>query len=174
MLTGQKARSHVFFMRGSRHSCLRMANLTLLCIGKIKTSWIEEGVDYYASRARGLEIRELPASKERDPQRQKADEGERLLAAVHKLRGELWMLDETGKSFTSEQFAGLLGKAIDHGTSLTFVLGGAFGLSDEIKNAAHGSLRLSDMTFPHELCRLVFLEQLYRAQEIRKGSGYHH
>jgi 23S rRNA (pseudouridine1915-N3)-methyltransferase len=149
-------------------------SLILLCVGKLKTPWVANGCAEYASRLRSFEIKEIPASKERDPMRQKEEEGERLLAAAEKLRGELWILDETGKTFTSKGFADFLGKAADAGRPLTFVLGGAYGLSDEVKAAARGSIRLSDMTFPHEFCRLVALEQLYRAQEIRKGSGYHH
>ncbi len=146
----------------------------LLCVGKLKASWVAEGCAEYLGRLRLFEVREVPASKERDPARQKEEEGERLLAVAEKLRGELWVLDETGKSFTSRTFSQFLDKAADAGRPLTFVLGGAYGLSDAVKAAARGSIRLSDMTFPHELCRLVFLEQFYRAQEIRRGSGYHH
>ncbi len=143
-------------------------------MGKLKTSWIAEGCGEYLGRLRGVDVREVPASKERDPLRQKDEEGERLLAAAGKIRGEIWTLDETGKSFASRTFSEFLGKAADRGTQIAFVLGGAYGLSDAVKSAARGSIRLSDMTFPHELCRLVALEQLYRAQEIRRGSGYHH
>ena len=150
--------------------------IILLCIGKIKSSWILEGCSDYAERLeRGLNfsITELPASKEKDPDRQREDESVRLLAAARKFDGDLWILDEHGKGMTSENFAKEIGKARDVGTTLIFILGGAYGLTDAVRSVGR-LLRLSDMTLPHELCRVLFLEQLYRAAEILRGKGYHH
>ncbi|OGJ56509.1 hypothetical protein A3D88_03495 [Candidatus Peribacteria bacterium RIFCSPHIGHO2_02_FULL_52_16] len=150
--------------------------ITLLCIGKVKSSWIAEGCRDYSERLeRGLDFKvmELPASKEKDSDRQRADESARLFAAAQKFDGDLWILDERGKGMASEAFAKELGKARDDGRSLTFILGGAYGLTDAVRSAGK-LLRLSDMTLPHELCRVLFLEQLYRANEIIRGSGYHH
>ncbi|MDD5750969.1 MAG: 23S rRNA (pseudouridine(1915)-N(3))-methyltransferase RlmH [Candidatus Peribacteraceae bacterium] len=154
-----------------------MQKISLLCIGSLKTRFIVEGCVHYVERLRhafDIEVVELPASKERDPAKQAAEESERLLAALSKKEGEIWVLDERGKAMTSVVFAQALGRARDAGRSLIFVLGGAYGLTEEVRKRAQQVLRLSDMTFPHELCRLVFLEQLYRATEIAKGSGYHH
>ena len=116
---------------------------------------------------------ELPASKEKDPDRQREDESTRLLGAAKKLDGDLWILDERGKGMTSEIFAKELGKAHDTGTTLIFILGGAYGLTDAVRSAGR-LLRLSDMTLPHELCRVMFLEKLYGVGEINRGTGYHH
>ncbi len=154
-----------------------MQRLTLLAVGKIKTSWINEGCTEYVSRLRGaakMEVIEVAAGKEKDPTKQREEEGKKLITAAEKLRGEVWVLDEKGERMVSHEFAFFLSQAKDVGRHLVFVLGGAYGLSPDVRKIAKGSIRLSDMTFPHELCRLVFLEQLYRGFEIAKGSGYHH
>jgi len=96
-----------------------------------------------------------------------------LIDSANKIGGALFVLDEKGKGMTREQFSQLVGMAKDQGTHLVFLLGGAYGLTDDAKKSGR-AIRLSDMTLPHELCRVVFLEQLYRATEILKGSGYHH
>jgi 23S rRNA (pseudouridine1915-N3)-methyltransferase len=154
-----------------------MQRVIVLAVGKIKTSWIEEGSVEYAKRLGrdvALEIVEIPASKERDPNRQKEDESERLLNAMKKMKGETYLLDERGERMRSVEIADLLTHARDGGKTLVFVIGGAYGLTAHLRAAARGSIRMSDMTFPHELSRLLLLEQLYRGIEIAKGSGYHH
>ena len=121
-----------------------------------------------------LNVVELPASRQKDPGKQRDEESMRMLDALKKLEGDVWILDETGERMKSQEFSFLLSQARDAGRSLIFVLGGAYGLSADVKKRGQGRLRLSDMTFPHELCRVVFLEQLYRGCEILRGSGYHH
>jgi 23S rRNA (pseudouridine1915-N3)-methyltransferase len=152
-----------------------MLPITLICIGSLKTKWVKEGAEQYLLRiGPRLKIQELSASKQQDPKRQQAEENTKILEAMENARGVTWVLDETGKTYTSQAFAAELGKLQDRGEPLTLVLGGAYGLTSEVRAKAQRVVRLSDMTFPHELCRLVLLEQLYRAQEIRKGTGYHH
>lgn len=154
-----------------------MQKITLLAVGSFKEEWAKEAAAQYAARLRRdaeLEIVEVPASKEKEPVRQKADESRRLLSAAAKTGGEIWVLDETGERLTSASFAQRMSRMRDAGTHAVFLLGGAYGLTDEVRAAAHAVIRLSDMTLPHELCRVVFLEQLYRACEINRGSGYHH
>jgi len=153
-----------------------MQKITLLSIGKVRTPWIADGCAEYAKRlktAASLLLYELPPGKSPDPARQRDDESGRILETARKLKGEIIVLDETGTRVTSAQFAEALAGARDTGTHLIFLLGGAYGFSDSVRQAGK-TLRLSDMTFPHELCRLLFLEQLYRAGEINRGSGYHH
>lgn len=153
-----------------------MQRITLLCVGSVKESWAKDGCAFYDARLRRaitFGVAEVGASKEKDPMKQREDESQRLLAAARKIGGEIWVLDETGDTMTTKEFAEIVGTARDRGTHFVFLLGGAYGLSDEAKNAGK-KLRLSAMTLPHELCRVVFLEQLYRATEILKGSGYHH
>ena len=154
-----------------------MHRLTLLCVGPIKTKWIAEGCAHFLGRlghSIQLEVIEVPASKQTDSAKQREEESQRLFAAIEKRQGDLWVLDERGKPVTSQAFASSLAGARDTGRPVIFVLGGAYGLTDAVRKRAHRVLKLSDMTFPHELCRLIFLEQLYRATEINKGSGYHH
>ncbi len=146
----------------------------LLAVGSLKTGWAKEACADYARRLRGLTLQELPASREKDSNRQRRDESARLLAAAEKLRGQLWALDERGEAVDSPRLSSLLTVAADRGETIVLALGGAYGLSDELRTAARRVVRLSDLTLPHELCRVLLLEQLYRAQEIAKGSGYHH
>lgn len=150
---------------------------TLLCVGRIRLPWIEDGCREYLERLHPLlrlEVHEVAESREKDPARQKRDESSRLLSAMHKHGGGAIVLDETGERMTSAAFAALLSKALDAGDQTQFVIGGAYGLTDEVRAAAKKVVRLSDMTFTHEMARLILLEQLYRAMQIRRGSGYHH
>ena len=154
-----------------------MITVRLICIGKLKTSWTREGCQEYSKRLQpmmNLEITELPASKQKDPQKQKEEECASLLKALEKMNGKIWVLDEQGTEFTSEKFSKELGTLRDSGEHLILILGGAFGLTDEIRNKADRRIALSRMTLPHELCRVVLFEQLYRAVQIDRGSGYHH
>ena len=154
-----------------------MQHMTLLCIGAIKTPWIAEGcMDYLGRLARSLrlEVVELPASRQKDASKQVAEESDRLLEALEKREGDVWVLDERGERKTSVQLSAVLSQARDAGRSLLFVLGGAYGLDERVRARAQHVLRLSDMTFPHELCRVLFFEQLYRAEQIASGSQYHH
>jgi 23S rRNA (pseudouridine1915-N3)-methyltransferase len=84
-------------------------------------------------------------------------------------------LDEKGKNCTSEEFAGFLnGKIMSGVKNLVFIIGGAYGFSDQMYQRANHQLSLSQMTFSHQMVRLIFLEQLYRAFTILKGEPYHH
>ncbi len=154
-----------------------MQKITFICVGALKEAWVTEGCEHYVDRIKNeaaFEVLELPASKERDPQRQQEEESERILNALEKRKGLVWVLDETGKSFTSESFAKELSTVADRGEHVIFVLGGAYGMTKALKDNADRLIALSGMTFPHELCRLIFVEQLYRALQIKKGTGYHH
>lgn len=154
-----------------------MIKVTLLCVGSLKSPWAAEGCGQYRDRLQhdiDLEIVELPASKEKDPERQLQEESQRILDAINKRSGIVWVLDERGKEMTSEDFSSSLEQHRDSGDQIIFVIGGAYGLSDSVREKAGKTLRLSQMTLPHELCRAFFLEQLYRAVQIHKESGYHH
>ncbi len=154
-----------------------MQRVILVTVGTLREEWAKLAAAQYERRIRpsiSFDVVELPASKERDDRRQKTDESRRLLEHAAKYRGVHWVLDESGKQKTSVQFAHDLEDMKDAGTNLIVILGGAYGLDDSVLEAADKILSLSDMTLPHELCRVVFMEQLYRACEITKGSGYHH
>ncbi len=154
-----------------------MQKITLLTVGRIKFSWIAQGCSEYLERLRPsikLTVTEIPPSRQKDAEKQKQEESEQILHALEKEKGDVFLLDEAGEPMTSKQFSVFLSKAEDMGIPLTFILGGAYGVSDQVKSIVRGSIRLSDMTLTHEMARLFLLEQLYRAVEIKKGSGYHH
>jgi len=154
-----------------------MHRITLLTVGSPKSAWVKEGVEEYVCRLlNGIDLRILPfqPSKSKDPAKQREEESQRLFQALEKQEGDIWVLDEAGKECSSQEFASALTKAKDLGRSIIFILGGAYGLSDAVRSRADRLIALSRMTFPHEFCQLVFLEQLYRVMQIQKGSGYHH
>lgn len=120
-----------------------------------------------------FDVEELPASKENRPERQVREESDRLLKSFG---GEdvLVLLDEHGKDLTTDAFAEFLVEHKDFGRSVTFVIGGAYGFDERVREKADLLLRLSSMTLPHELCRLIFFEALYRALDRGRGGKYHH
>ncbi|MEO0534607.1 MAG: 23S rRNA (pseudouridine(1915)-N(3))-methyltransferase RlmH [Cyanobacteria bacterium P01_A01_bin.123] len=135
----------------------------LIAIGKIKKDWIRDGVGVYTQRLPELEIVEL---KDSDPER----EGTQILNLL-KPTERLIALSEEGKTMASVTFAHYLAEAPSN--HLVFVIGSAEGLSETVKQHARRRLSLSPMTFPHELARLMLVEQLYRAKTILQGSRYH-
>ena len=154
-----------------------MQKVTLITVGTPRSSWVKDAVEEYVCRLLGginLTIFPIKPSKSPDPDKQREEESKRILEALKKQSGQVWVLDENGIEFTSEKFSDLLQGLRDQGETATFILGGAYGLNDDVRSRADCIIALSKMTFPHELCQLVFLEQMYRAVQIQKGTGYHH
>ena len=139
------------------------ARCRIIAIGKVRKAWVQEGIELYLKRLPGLTIVEL-----RDGNPEKEAESIRQT-----LRSDEWpvMLMEQGETLTSISFAERLSNLGSQ--RLAFVIGGADGLTAELKALAHWKLSLSPMTFPHELARLLLIEQLFRAQAIQQGSPYH-
>ncbi len=107
-------------------------------------------------------------------QQQKQKEGTLILSKI-KPADTLLLLDENGKTFSSVQFSQFIEqKMIDGNKNIVFVIGGPYGFSDEVYQAAQGKISLSKMTFSHQMIRMIFIEQLYRAMTIIKGEPYHH
>lgn len=152
--------------------------LLILLTGKTDEKWVAEGMEVYARRIRNFtsfEIREVSVSKRKtaDPERQKAAEAEMLLQAVQP--GDyLVLLDEKGRTQTSRQMAANLDAKLNQNKRLVLVVGGAYGFSPEIRNRADDLWSLSPLTFPHQLVRIILLEQVYRAFSILSNSPYHH
>ncbi len=139
------------------------SRLRVLAVGKLRKPWLQEGALLYLKRLPGLEITEL-----RDGGM--AREAQAIRAALRPGE-ELVVLTEEGHPFTSQAFARRLEGS---GSSrLAFVIGGADGLEPALKAQAAWALSLSPMTLPHELARLLLLEQLYRALSIQQGGPYH-
>ena len=135
----------------------------ILAVGKVRRSWIQEGIELYRKRLPGLEIIEI-----RDSTPQKEAES---IRANLRSDEQLIALMEEGDDVGSIPFARHLEQLGNQ--RLAFVIGGADGLTTELKGSAHWQLSLSPMTFPHELARLMLIEQLFRAQTILQGSPYH-
>ena len=135
----------------------------ILAVGKVRRSWIQDGIELYRKRLPGLEIIEI-----RDSTPDK--EAESIRASLRP-KEHLIALMEEGDAVGSIPFARRLDQLGNQ--RLAFVIGGADGLTNELKGRAHWQLSLSPMTFPHELARLMLIEQLFRAQAILQGSPYH-
>lgn len=138
--------------------------IRVLAVGRLKAAWAQQACAEYEKRARRFSRVELVEIGDEDPAR----EGRALLARVGP--GEqLIACDPAGQLGSSEEFAELLGR---HG-SLTFAIGGPDGLSDEVRARAVGAWAFGRVTLPHELARVVLLEQIYRGLSIRSGHPYH-
>jgi len=143
--------------------------VTILSVGHKMPAWIQEGFNEYARRM-PAEVRvELVELK---PGKSKADEGRSLVAALPS-GATLLALDERGKGITTQGLSVLLAEWMRDGTHPCFAIGGAEGLSDEVKERASKLVSLSPLTLPHQLVRVVLAEQLYRAWTILARHPYH-
>ena len=146
----------------------------IVAVGQIKRGFYAEGCAFYLNRLErvtAVEVLEIKDGKDRDTDRRKAAESASLLEQAD---GRVIALDERGKQFGSEHLAQVIGTAETQAVSrLSFLIGGADGHSADLLDQADEIWRLSDLTLPHELARLVLLEQLYRAEMIRSGHPYH-
>ena len=118
-------------------------------------------------------IPELKNTKALTLEQQKLAEGELILRAINSST-DLVLLDEHGKEFRSIEFADYVQKRMSSGRDVVFVVGGPYGFSEAIYQRANGKISLSKMTFSHQMVRLFFVEQLYRAMTILRGEPYHH
>ena len=142
---------------------LNIAHYKIIAIGKIKKKWIQEGIEMYLKRLPGLEVIEI-----KDNNQSKEVHTIKEIISKNQI---LVTLNENGQSFTSKQLATKLLNS--HNQNITFLIGGASGLSPSLNNFASWQLSLSPLTFPHEIARLLLIEQLYRAKTITQGGPYH-
>jgi 23S rRNA (pseudouridine1915-N3)-methyltransferase len=152
--------------------------IRIIQIGKNKDKYIEEAVNEFLKRLKGfadLEIvtlKELSVSKTFTKERAVAEESEEILAKVDS-DDFLVALDERGKEYSSVEFSKLLQKLKNEGLTVTFVIGGPYGLSQAVKDRANLILSFSTMTFTHQMIRLFLLEQIYRGFCIMLKKEYH-
>ena len=154
--------------------------ITLLAIGKTGTKYLRDGIEIYTKRIGyyvPFEFKVLPdikTTKSLTIDKQKELEGKQYLSFIQS--GDVVvLLDEKGKEMTSREFSVYLDKKmVTVAKNLIFVIGGPYGFSQEMYNRANEKLSLSKMTFSHEMIRLFFVEQIYRAMTILKGEPYHH
>lgn len=151
--------------------------LKLLLIGRSERGHVADGLTHYVDRIKRMESMEvvvLPDAGRGEQAWQQRTESERILAAL-KPGEKVVVLDERGTLLTSPAFAQRLGTWRDQGArDIVFVIGGAYGMTDTVRERADLVLSLSPMVFPHQLVRVLFAEQLYRGLSILKGTGYHH
>lgn len=154
--------------------------ITLLLIGKTEDAYLREGISKYLNRLRHyaridfVEIPELKNTKALTQEQQKAKEAELILKKILPT-DHVILLDENGVQLTSQQFANYLDKkAVSSVNNLVFIIGGPYGFDQSVYQRANDKISLSRMTFSHQMVRLFFAEQLYRAYTIIKGEPYHH
>lgn len=154
--------------------------ITLMAVGRTQTEYLRNATDDYirrASRYMPVEMQIIPDLKNTrsiDAAEQKQREGERILQALQP-SDRVVLLDERGRELTSRELAGEVERLSVSGLKrVVYVIGGPYGFSDAVYLRADAKLSLSRMTFSHEMVRLFFAEQLYRAMTIIRGEPYHH
>ncbi len=154
--------------------------ITLLSIGKTEDKYIKEGIDIYLNRLKHyikfeiVELPELKNTKHLSQDLQKKKEAEMLFKHIANT-DYVVLLDERGTEFTSLLFSDFLNKRMVASTqNLLFVIGGPYGFDNIIYDRANTKISLSKLTFSHQMVRLFFVEQVYRAFTILKGEPYHH
>lgn len=157
-------------------------NISIVTVGKLKEKYLKQGIEEYLKRLGSyakVEVIEVPDEKapeelsDTEMIQVKQKEGERLLA---KIGPDTYViaLAINGKLKSSEELADTLDKLATYGKSkIAFVIGGSLGLSEEVLKRADEELSFSKMTFPHQLMRLILVEQIYRAYRINRGEPYH-
>ena len=142
---------------------LSISHYKIIVIGKTKKKWVQAGIEIYLNRLPGLQVIEIKDSTQLKE--------EHMIKEIVKKNETLVTLNENGQCFTSKQFAKKLIGC--HNQNITFAIGGATGFSSSLNQAAAWQLSLSPLTFPHEISRILLIEQLYRAKTISQGWPYH-
>lgn len=158
-----------------------MIKITLITLGKLKEKYLRDAVDEYVkrlSRYCKLDVVELtPINLSEKPPQSEIDAALLKEAEMVEKRipegSVVTALCVEGKANTSEQFAEFIDKNTNSGKNMCFIIGSSYGLSDNVKQRANLKLSLSEMTFPHQLFRVMLLEQIYRGFKINEGSTYH-
>lgn len=146
----------------------------IVVVGQIKRGFYADGCAFYLDRLQRMttaELVEIRDGRDRDSAKRRLEESSNLLDHAD---GRIVALDERGKRFRSDELAGVVSDWEIQGVSrVSFLIGGADGHTPDLLDRADASWQLSDLTLPHELARLVLLEQLYRIETIRSGHPYH-
>ena len=156
--------------------------IKIVAVGKIKEKWLKEGIDEFIKRIKGydkIEIVEVNDSKapvtnsEKENLIVKEEEGNRILKQIKEDEFVI-LLDLAGKSKDSIEMAKYLQSLYDSSRSkITFIIGASLGVSEEVRRRADYKWKIADVTFPHQLCRLILLEQIYRCFRINHNEPYH-
>jgi 23S rRNA (pseudouridine1915-N3)-methyltransferase len=154
--------------------------ITFITVGKTEDAYLKDGIEKYVKRLKHytklemVDIPELKNTKALTEDQQKAKEAELILKKIT-VQDHVILLDENGIEFTSVQFANYINKrSVSSSANLIFIVGGPYGFDQSVYQRANDKISLSRMTFSHQMVRLFFVEQLYRAYSIIKGEPYHH
>lgn len=154
--------------------------ILLIVVGKTGQQWLTEGISQYIDRLSHysqFELQVIPDirnTRSMEAQVQKVREGEQILKLLQP-SDDVWLLDDKGREMTSPEMARWLEKRMAQSTKrLVFIIGGPYGFSPDVYDRVPGRLSLSRMTFSHQMVRLIFVEQLYRAFSILNNLPYHH
>lgn len=153
--------------------------ISLLAVGKTTDPRLASLIEEYQQRLKHyvpfefVIIPDIKNAKSLSPDQLKLAEGEAILSRLSPAT-EVLLLDEHGREFRSIGYADFLQKKMTAGRDLTFVIGGAYGFSEAVYSRANGKISLSQMTFSHQMIRLMAIEQIYRAMTILRGEPYHH
>jgi len=149
--------------------------IKIICLGKIKETYIKEALKDYEKRISkyvNLEIVELSDEKTDDKKVALRKEKEKILKALNP-KDYIITLEIDKEEYTSNELAGKLDRLFITNSNIVFIIGGSFGLDEDIKRIANESISFSKLTFPHQLFRLILLEQLYRCFKINNNEEYH-
>ena len=149
--------------------------IKLICVGKIKEKYLNDAINEYRKRLSKytkLDIIELPDSSYNEIDKVKNMEGKLILKHL-KENDNVIILDINGQELSSVELTDKLCSQEVINSNLTFIIGGSYGLSDEVKKRANYSISFSKLTFPHQLFRVMLLEQIYRTYKIRNNENYH-
>ncbi len=159
-----------------------MISIDILCVGKIKEKYWNDAISEYSKRlSKYCKLKVIEVADEKTPDNAspalekqiKDKEGERLLKYIDN-KAFVMALAIDGKRYSSTDFADFFEeKTVSGFSKIQFVIGGSLGLSDDVLKAASGKISFSDMTFPHQMMRVILLEQIYRAYRIINGEPYH-
>lgn len=155
-------------------------NICLLAVGKTDFNFVNTGTEEYFKRVKRYVnfdfrvIKDIKNSKNIDNSLQKQLEGEKIISTITN-NDIIVLLDEKGKEMNSKDFSGFIQKQMNNSVkNLVFIIGGAYGFSEDVYKRANYKISLSQMTFSHQIIRLIFAEQLYRAFSIINNEPYHH
>lgn len=149
--------------------------IRVLSVGKKHESWVSEGIERYQKRLKKpfqIEWVFLPHSSQSDAVARQ-EESERILSRI-RLDDYVILMDETGEILNSHELAESIRYPIEKSKNLTIIIGGAYGVDQTVLSRADIVWSLSRLVFPHQLVRLILVEQVYRSQEILSGNPYHH
>lgn len=149
--------------------------IKIICVGKVKESFYREAIQEYQKRLSKytkLEIIEVPDSTTNRPEENRQKEGE-LIQKYIGARDYIVTLEIEGKQMSSETFSQKIESIYQTNSTITFIIGGSDGIADQLKQKSHFALSFSKMTFPHQLFRVILLEQIYRAYKIQNHETYH-